>query len=164
MATWKTPAASRIIQARCTPLRGGVRMAGPVFRSRLQLGGRRLVPTRNRFPDPTVFKTVPGAGRDRLPKSWSVWRASNPRPPVPKTGALPGCATHGWCRLQASNPRPSVYKTAALPTELNRQENWWRWTGSNRRPSACKAIALPTELHPHKLWLPEVGSNHRHPD
>jgi hypothetical protein len=61
-----TPGATQIPAARFLPCAVGLGPARPVFRDR-KTGGNRLVPTCNRFRDPTVFKTVPGAGRDRLP-------------------------------------------------------------------------------------------------
>jgi hypothetical protein len=39
------------------------------------------------------FVTMMLPWRPRNRKIWSGWRDSNPRPPDPQSGALPGCAT-----------------------------------------------------------------------
>ena len=54
---------------------------------------------------------------------WSGRRDLNPRPPAPKAGALPGCATsrgQGVGPQRGLEPRPPTYEAGALPVELPR--------------------------------------------
>ena len=60
-----------------------------------------------------------------------------------------------WQGMKASNPRPTVLETAALPAELipyvrtcNHKSLIWWWTvrDSNPGPTGYEPVALPTEL------------------
>src|SRR3712207_1584437 len=53
-----------------------------------------------------------------------------------------------WGDRRDSNPRQPVPQTGALPTELRSPYFWSGKRGSNSRHSAWKADALPTELFP----------------
>ena len=55
---------------------------------------------------------------------------------------------------KASNPRPTVLETVALPTELFpymkfRNNIWWTVRDSNPGPTGYEPVALPTELTVH---------------
>ena len=50
---------------------------------------------------------IPGEG-----KIWSIRRDLNPRPPVPQTGALPGCATGSRCVMMV---RPEGLEPPTYP-------------------------------------------------
>ena len=62
-----------------------------------------------------------------------------------------------WQGKKASNPRPTVLETAALPAELFPYMNyikrmdreltiWWTVRDSNPGPTGYEPVALPTEL------------------
>ena len=56
-----------------------------------------------------------------------------------------------WQGKKASNPRPTVLETAALPAELfpyiiDKAEKWWTVRDSNPGPTGYEPVALPTEL------------------
>ena len=60
-----------------------------------------------------------------------------------------------WQGKKASNPRPTVLETAALPAELfpyitvissQIYVNWWTVRDSNPGPTGYEPVALPTEL------------------
>ena len=62
-----------------------------------------------------------------------------------------------WQGKKASNPRPTVLETAALPAELfpyihylkwprPRFDTWWTVRDSNPGPTGYEPVALPTEL------------------
>ena len=54
-----------------------------------------------------------------------------------------------WQGKKASNPRPTVLETAALPAELFPylvKKNWWTVRDSNPGPTGYEPVALPTEL------------------
>ncbi len=72
-----------------------------------------------------------------------------------------------WQGKKASNPRPTVLETAALPAELfpcillNERRfdhlKWWTVRDSNPGPTGYEPAALPTELtvHLYRLLLSE---------
>ena len=54
-----------------------------------------------------------------------------------------------WQGKKASNPRPTVLETAALPAELFpciQFKTWWTVRDSNPGPTGYEPAALPTEL------------------
>ena len=54
-----------------------------------------------------------------------------------------------WQGKKASNPRPTVLETAALPAELFpciQFKIWWTVRDSNPGPTGYEPAALPTEL------------------
>ena len=63
-----------------------------------------------------------------------------------------------WQGKKASNPRPTVLETAALPAELfpyvlffdPRTKTWWTVRDSNPGPTGYEPAALPTELTVHE--------------
>ena len=67
----------------------------------------------------------PGWGQAvHIDKHWSGWRDSNPRPPDPQSGALPGCATSRRIRLCCSG----LAGFRALGSRL------WSKSGPNLQP------------------------------
>ena len=55
-----------------------------------------------------------------------------------------------WQGKKASNPRPTVLETAALPAELFPYiKKWWTVRDSNPGPTGYEPVALPTELTVH---------------
>ena len=54
-----------------------------------------------------------------------------------------------WQGKKASNPRPTVLETAALPAELFPCILWWTVRDSNPGPTGYEPAALPTELAVH---------------
>ena len=57
-----------------------------------------------------------------------------------------------WQGKKASNPRPTVLETAALPAELSPYISlikWWTVRDSNPGPTGYEPVALPTELTVH---------------
>lgn len=92
---------------------------------------------------------------------WSARQDLNLRPPAPKAGALPGCATRRSYTLfnfqlaatmAGLSHRPVTMRALVLyrqsfdPFAQRRIATDWTMPDLNRRPSACKADALPTEL------------------
>ena len=67
-----------------------------------------------------------------------------------KTGASFISLAPAWQGKKASNPRPTVLETAALPAELFPYDiymnGWWTVRDSNPGPTGYEPVALPTEL------------------
>ena len=81
-------------------------------------------------------RTNSGVGSQFVFGNWSGRRDLNPRPPVPQTGALPGCATPRPSR--ESTRGPSWLRSAASPREgvaPCRRSSGRRPRGSGTRPA-----------------------------
>lgn len=124
---------------------------------------------------------LPLSYKGKKGKEWSDRRDLNPRPLVPQTSALPGCATIRWSPRRELNARPTGYKSVALPLSYKGMEKTWdcffkeqdlfckndsqgkKWhrrQGSNLRHLVLETNALPAELrlftdalHGFEPWL-----------
>ena len=122
----------------CLSARLRARLAAPRPRSRSR-GRRARGPGRGDVErtggiEPPSPDWQPGA----LPLSyvrWSGWQDSNLRFPGPKPGVMASSLHPAWWTGVASNHRPRVLRTRALPAEL--PVPWWQGRDSNPRSPGC---------------------------
>src|SRR5271154_3572137 len=78
---------------------------------------------------------------------WSGRRDLNARPPAPKAGALPGCATPRHCGFLDFNPLPKFAKRLAFPD------------GTKPAPIVTKAVSSISRTETQQaLWHPAVNA------
>ena len=85
---------------------------------------------------------------------WQGKKASNPRPTVLETAALPAeLFPYKWWTVRDSNPGPTGYEPAALPTELAVHKCPCTVSGRRRKGSGLTVVAPPVGLEPTTLRL-----------
>ena len=102
-------------------------------------------------------------------KKWSGRQDLNLRPPGPKPGALPSCATSRLAQLEGFEPPRDLHPLSVFKTDpfsrtwvkLRVILKWWSQPESNQRHKDFQSFALPTELW--DQWRSERGSNPRPP-